>query len=191
MSKTRTKYPLLQGFSGTLKVLHRRLEERRGKPVPLELIVRRLERIGPHLSLGVSTLWRWMEGEVQSPDPLILRELAGLYGTDYAALLAVLDANRRNPRLSTEEAVRVLESHRAGSVPEVSAPFDSGGIAPESVLETAAQLIDLGDQITELGIELVRRQTAALGLTPSGPAVRDRRHSHALVGRPVSARKRT
>jgi len=73
------------------------------------IVNRRLgERISDRLSLAGSTLWRWEAGEVAAPDPLILRELADIYGVPFDRLLAVLECNLREPHLTEEMGLVIL-----------------------------------------------------------------------------------
>lgn len=161
MTRSRTQSPLLLGFGGALKSLRTRYGKHRGRDFSHEVLARVIRKRRPHLSIGGPTLWRWEEGQVGSPDPLVLRELAALFGAEYEALLAVLDANRADPQLSAEDGLRILETH-AGSDPKngSSTRGEPPGLSFEDVLETAASLLDVGDQLHQLAAALLGRQAA-------------------------------
>lgn len=117
MTRSRTKAPLLTAFGGVLKHLHEAHARDAGKTLSHDALSRTLtirvgKRVSPSLRLGGSTLWRWEAGEVASPDPLILRELADMYGVRFDGLLAVLEANLKNPNLTAEEGIRILAGDR-------------------------------------------------------------------------------
>lgn len=113
MPRSRTKAPLLHAFGGVLKQLHGEHEQQANKKLSHDALSRTLtariaKRVSPSVTVGATTLWRWEAGEVASPDPLILRELGDLYGVGFHALLAVLEANLKNPRLTSEDGARLL-----------------------------------------------------------------------------------
>lgn len=164
--KPRVKQPKVEAFGRLLQTLRKQVQNPRGDATPLsaDAIARLVRAVGPHLSLVGSTLWRWEEGEVTSPDPLILRELARIYQTSFPNLLSVLDANRSNPALDDKEAFRILEdTPDAGQQPSTQ----DRHLKPitEHVVEAASILIDIGDQIHRVAESLLARHAANLGLT--------------------------
>ena len=161
--KPRVKQPKLEAFGRLLARLREQLQATRNDGVTLshEAIARRVRAAGPHLSLVGSTLWRWEEGEVSSPDPLILRQLADIYHTSFPNLLAVLEANRSNPALDDKEAARILEESSDARPPADTRRLES---FTEQTIDTAAMLIDLGDQLHRLAEALLARHVATLGL---------------------------
>jgi len=178
MPVSRTKQPLLRAFGHVLGVLHLKFEQSRQRAYSHAAIARFVRERAPSLRLafGGPTLWRWEEGQVNRTDPLVLEELAGLYGTDYASLSAVLRANRADPTLSPEDGLKILEGVSDAS--HTKTPSDRSDAATvlnvEYVAEIAARLIDSGDTLHQLAEEILGRQVAALGDPPTGRDARDR-----------------
>lgn len=159
MAGTRTKGPLLVGFGGVLRDLHDQLERKKNRSVSFDAVARTIRKQHPHLVIGGPTLWRWTQGQVRSPDPLVLRALATVYGVEYSALLAVLDQNRVDAHLSVEDAHVLMESHgaRTSSPPPLAPVPEEPDTPADSVLVLAARLIDTGEQLFALAESILGR----------------------------------
>lgn len=168
MPATRTKEPLLEAFGGVLRQLRDRMAQSKGSAISHDALARIVTKQSAHLSIAGPTLWRWEEGEVRSPDPLVLRALAKLFGVEFPALIDVLDANRANPGLSVEDAFALLESHGAHSShasPDPSIAPDQD--ADDPILGLAARLIDTGDQLYGIAESILGRYLATAGDPPA------------------------
>jgi transcriptional regulator with XRE-family HTH domain len=157
MAKTRTQQPLLEGFGALLKELHADYETRKGAVMSHDAIARiitdRNKQIGgPTLSFVGSTLWRWEEGQVGSPDPYVLRELAAIYDADFYALMDVLVANRSRRAMTLEEARYILQgnSRRGSTSPATEARV-------QQLEQTVKDQRDLINEIRAITGQLFRR----------------------------------
>lgn len=172
MPATRTKEPLLEAFGGVLRQLRDRMAQSKGSAISHDALARIVTKQNAHLSIAGPTLWRWEEGEVRSPDPLVLRALAKLFGVEFSALLDVLDANRADPRLSVEDASALLEStgahHSSHASPDPATVPEEA--ADDPILGLAARLIDTGEQLYGIAESLLGRHLATAG---DPPATRD------------------
>ena len=171
-------------FGGVLKALH----QRRHRTLSHEALARLVQAENPACTIGGPTLWRWENGEVDSPDPLVLRQLARIYDVEYSGLLAVLEANRVNERLTAEDGQRILEAHgTAAGGAEATTAADRDGAAmltPEDIADTAATLIDIGERLHGLAESLLGRQAAALSAVPSARHETDRARRRSSSQRP-------
>lgn len=186
MAKSRTKRPLVRAFGGALKALHSRFEQQRGRDFSHEAVARLVNAHGPHLSMSGPTLWRWEEGQVESPDPLILGALAHIYGADSSALLRVLDANRRDPSLREGDGDTILQGGgdaRTTASAELSSHSGPapGSLSGDDTIGLAVVMLDIADQLQRTAEYLIGRQAAVAGGAPAVRAVRagkSRRRSH-------------
>jgi hypothetical protein len=173
MTHSRTQQPLLRAFGAALRVLHARYEAARGREFSHDALANqltaRLRKFGPELSIRGSTLHRWEDGQVWSPAPLALRELAALYGTTYTVLITVLFRNAEQPDLPATEGLRLLEEATAhgtsdDSVGSLALPLPLDGF---SATEAAARLITTSDELVSLAEHILHAasggQTATVG----------------------------
>jgi transcriptional regulator with XRE-family HTH domain len=130
MARSRTKSPLLLAFGGVLQHLHAEHERRLGRPLSHDALARTVtdrlaNRVSAVVSIEGSTLWRWESGEVRRPNYIVLAELAALYAVPIEAVMAVLEANVRDPALSTAQGLNILDavllSHGPGTDATASA----------------------------------------------------------------------
>lgn len=169
MSVSRTKHPQLRAFGGALRWLHKRYETRLGRPFSHDAIARLVRRGREHLRFGGPTLWRWEEGEVSSPDPLVIQALAQLYDVEHDALLSVLNTNRSNRHLTAEDGERFLGGYIGSTPPSAAAE----GQDPQLHADTANTLVDVAADLAAAGERLQRLAEAILG--GHAPIARDRK----------------
>lgn len=96
LSKRRSTLPLLTAFGSVLRQL------RDARQLSTGQVENALKAGGARL--GRSTVTQYEKGAVWSPDPVVLSELARLYRSDLAGLIAVLKANRQDSTLSLNQA---------------------------------------------------------------------------------------
>jgi transcriptional regulator with XRE-family HTH domain len=104
-----------------------------------------LEGQKPHISTNQGTVSGYEQGYTRKPDAVILWGLARAYRRPLEAVVAVLNANRNNPRLTFDEAMRVLERHTHGPSPELAAQAIAK--AAQRVTAVAAELESLREGI--------------------------------------------
>lgn len=75
----------------------------------------------PHVDTSQGTVSGYEQGYNKKPDPVVLWGLAKAYPASLEGLIAVLHANRQDPKLSLDSAKRVLREHSRGPSPEVAA----------------------------------------------------------------------
>jgi hypothetical protein len=116
---------IVPAFGRALEHLRHRLKYGvSGKPVPrvtvCQQVTKSLERkkIDSRVGIKETTLHRWEKGETISVDPLILKELADLYGASYMALLALLEDNLRNSSLAVPDVASLMINSTHGQLPQ-------------------------------------------------------------------------
>lgn len=137
-----------------------RLRHARRTPAGLELSRQAVVNLlqvpssrGPKRRFDQSTLSRWEDGDVSGLDALVLRELSRIYERPHDRLLDVLAANRRNPRLSEEDALSLLGA--TGDERTEGAPATSEGQSRQRALEDAgAAILDCSDRLHQLADHL-------------------------------------
>lgn len=148
LSKRRSTLPPLTAFGSVLRQLR---EARRLSTGQVETKLQ-----AAAAKLGRSTVAQYEKGAVWSPDPVVLSELARLYRSDLAGVIAVLKANRQDPSLSRAGADAILKGASDGGAVAagvLEAERDAAWTAIREVRNLAARIVAItaGDVATEKG----------------------------------------